>query len=168
MPAAHRHPAYRAPALALLLGGVLLIGWLAWLPSAKPEPFAALDGETRTLTLDEERFVIELASTANSRQRGLMGRATLAAHRGMLFLYAEEAPRRFWMRNVRFPIDILYLDADWRIVERVVDAPPCLSMPCAEYPSGQPARYVLELPAGSSDRLGLTVGQRLEPPERLP
>ena len=147
---------------------MFLIAWLGWASSAKPDPLAELDGQTRAMTVGGERFVVELATTPASRQRGLMGRSQLAADRGMLFLYAEEAPRAFWMRNVHFALDILYLDANWRIVDRVVAAPPCLSMPCGEYPAARPARYVLELPAGSSDRLELTAGQRLEPPERLP
>ena len=162
------HPYSRFRPFALLLGGALLTVWLGWASNARPEPLAALDGQTRTMVLAGEPFVVELASTPASRQRGLMDRAQLAADRGMLFLYAESGPRTFWMRNVRFGLDILYLDANWRIVDRIVAAPPCPSMPCGDYPSAQPARHVLELPAGSSERLGLTVGQRLEPPERLP
>ena len=160
-----RHPA-RTAVLALLLGGMLLVVWLGWPPTAQPGPLAALDGETRTMAVGDERFVVELAATPASRQRGLMGRSQLAADRGMLFLYTEEAPRAFWMRNVHFALDILYLDANWRIVDRVA-APPCVTSPCPDYPSSRPARYVLELPAGSGERLGLASGQRLTPPNRL-
>ncbi|MCL7745222.1 DUF192 domain-containing protein [Guyparkeria hydrothermalis] len=158
----------RASVLALILGGSALLSWMAWAATAPPNPLASVDGESRTMLLAGEPFVVELASTPASRQRGLMGRSQLEAGHGMLFLYADEAPRAFWMRNVHFELDILYLDTDWRIVDRVVAAPPCPSMPCGEYPAAQPARYVLELPARSSDRLGLAVGQQLEPPGRLP
>ncbi|KTG17051.1 hypothetical protein AUR63_02485 [Guyparkeria sp. XI15] len=120
------------------------------------------------MTVGGERFVVELASTPTSRQRGLMGRSRLATGHGMLFLYPKEAPRTFWMRNVHFALDILYLDADWRIVDLVASAPPCLVLPCSEYPSARAARYVLELPAGSSDRLGLSPGHQLTPPPGLP
>jgi len=165
MPGSSRQPA-RPTALALLLGGILLGIWLGWAPTAQPGPLEALDGETRAMAVGDERFVVELATTPASRQRGLMGRPQLAADRGMLFLYDEPAPRTFWMKNVRFGLDILYLDADWRILH-LVTAPPCVMPPCPEYPSSQPARYVLELPAGSGERLGLAPGQRLEPPDRI-
>ena len=162
------HHAMRPPALALLLGGLLLFAWLGWASSAPPNPLAELDGETRTMIVAGERFVVELASTPTSRQRGLMGRTRLDADHGMLFLYAKEAPRAFWMKNVHFALDILYLDANWRIVDLVASAPPCLTTPCGEYPAARPARYVLELPAGSSHRLGLAPGHQLAPPARLP
>ena len=166
MPHSSRHPA-RTAVLALLLGGMLLLAWLGGPPTTQPDPLAALDGETRIMAVGDERFVVELATTPASRQRGLMGRSQLAADRGMLFFYDEQGPRTFWMKNVRFALDILYLDADWRIVHRVT-APPCMTSPCPEYPTSRPARYVLELPAGSGERLGLEPGQRLAPPDRLP
>ena len=144
----------------LLLGALLLIAWLAW---GAP---AADDGALRVMWLGGERFEIELATTPSSRRRGLMHRPPLADDQGMLFVYPDEAPRSFWMKNVSFAIDILYLDADWRVVDRHVAVPPCRQDPCPGYPSHGPARYVLELPAGTADRLALEPGTPLEPPTK--
>lgn len=158
----------RRSVLALLLGGSILISWLTWATTVPPGPLASVDGETWLMSVGGEQFVVEVAATPASRQRGLMGREYLVPGHGMLFLFAEPAPRTFWMRNVQFGLDILYLDADWRIVELVERAPPCQATPCAEYPTPHPVQYVLELPAGSSDRLGLALGARIAPPAGLP
>ncbi len=142
----------------LLLGALLLVAWLAWgSPSSD-------DGTQRVMWLGGERFEIELATTPTSRRRGLMHRPPLADNQGMLFIYPDEAPRSFWMKNVSFAIDILYLDADWRLVQRHESVPPCRRDPCPGYPSHAAARYVLELPAGTASRLSLEPGARVDPP----
>ena len=82
----------------------------------------------------------------------------------MLFVYPDEAPRSFWMKNVSFAIDILYLDADWRLIHLHEAVPPCRDDPCPGYPSHDAVRYVLELPAGTARRLSLELGTRIDPP----
>lgn len=162
MPSSPRHPL-----TVLSLAAALLGGWLAWPAAAAGRP-GITDGAQRILWLEGEPFTVELATTAASRSRGLMFREPLAAGQGMLFVFSDEAPRSFWMKNVRFAIDIVYLDADWHIVRVVAQAPSCLHTPCPGYPSRRPARYALELPAGTADRLGLEMGERLPPPSWLP
>jgi len=163
MPSPPRH----LPIVLSVVAAVLAV-WLAWSAAAGSGRPGLTDGAERTLWLSGEPFTVELATTAASRSRGLMFREPLAAGRGMLFVFPDEAPRSFWMKNVRFAIDIVYLDAAWRIVGVVAHAPSCLNMPCPGYPSRRPARYALELPAGTTDRLGLAIGDRLQPPRWLP
>ncbi|MFI9654484.1 DUF192 domain-containing protein [Guyparkeria sp. GHLCS8-2] len=153
-----RSLASRPLTTALLLGALLLVAWLAW---GNPLPD---DGAQRVMWLGDERFRIELATTPSSRLRGLMHRPPLTSNEGMLFIYPDEAPRSFWMKNVSFAIDILYLDVDWRLVHLHAAVPPCRSDPCPGYPSQKAARYVLELPAGTASRLSLEPGTRLDPP----
>lgn len=152
-------------AVILLLIATLLVVWAAWSPAAQTDSFAARDGDVQVLSLAGKLFTVELAITPASRQRGLMHRQALPAGHGMLFIFPDEALRTFWMKHVRFAIDILYLDADWRIVHLIAGAPPCMDTPCETYPSQRPARYVLELPAGTSARLGMQPGQQLSPPQ---
>ncbi|HER19527.1 MAG: DUF192 domain-containing protein [Halothiobacillaceae bacterium] len=167
LPTAFRPAAFR-PIGILFLGSLALTDLLGCVPNGQTKSLAQVDGETREMVLGDRPVMVELATTPASRERGLMHRARLADDQGMLFLYEQPATRTFWMHNVRFAIDILYLDADWRIVDRVLSAPPCPVEPCPGYPSARPARFVLELPAGNSDRFGLTLGERLTPPNRLP
>jgi len=104
----------------------------------------------------------ELAVTDEERQLGLMFREKINPDQGMLFIFEEEGIHSFWMRNMRFSIDILWLDKDKRIVhvERVV--PPCKELPCPSYSSEYSAKYVLELKAGSADEHKLKMFDRLE------
>lgn len=99
------------------------------------------------------------------RARGLMYRDSLAADRGMLFVFDEVNHHTIWMKNCRFPIDIVWLDAKRKVVDVKEGAPPCLSEPCATYAPRRPAAYVLEINAGQARRERVKVGSRLDFPE---
>ena len=108
------------------------------------------------------RYDVEVADDDAERARGLMFRDHLAADAGMLFIHEDEAPRSYWMMNTRIPLDILYFDDALRLVSQRRDTPPCPpGERCPPYPSGAPARYVLELNAGEAARLGLRDGATL-------
>lgn len=111
--------------------------------------------------LHGQRFTVELATDDPSRQRGLMMRTTLAADHGMLFVFPYIGPQGFWMKNTLIPLDILYFDADQRLVSMQQDVPPCTADPCPVYPSDGPAIYVLELSAGTARRIGVRPGDVL-------
>lgn len=112
---------------------------------------------TATVQVGGHRFAVAVAGTEQARKHGLMDRDHLAAGHGMLFVYPNAAPRRFWMKDTRIPLDILFFDADRRLTQ-VLHAVPCTANPCAVYASAKPAAWVLELPAGTADRLGLVPG----------
>ncbi len=103
----------------------------------------------------------ELAITDEERQQGLMFREKLNPDQGMLFVFEEEGIHPFWMKNMRFPIDILWLDAQKRIVHLESNVPPCPSDPCPSYGPGSAAMYVLELQGGGSEKQGLRLYDRL-------
>lgn len=104
----------------------------------------------------------ELAVTDEERQQGLMFREKINPDQGMLFVFGEEDIYSFWMKNMRFPIDILWLDKDKRIVHIETEIPPCLRDPCPSYTSTVPAIYVLELQSGSVKRLGLRLYETID------
>jgi len=105
----------------------------------------------------------EVVRTPEAQARGLMGRHHLAADRGMLFLFPDEQPRTFWMKNCFIALDMLFADRDGRVVYIEHDAPPCPSvvLQCPTYPSEAPAATVLELPAGTATAHHLDVGSRI-------
>lgn len=107
-------------------------------------------------------FTVEFATDEASREQGLMMRATLAADRGMLFVFPVAAPQAFWMKNTLIPLDILYFDTDRRLVSMRLDVSPCKADPCPIYPGDKPARYVLELSAGTAQRIGAQMGDELK------
>ncbi len=116
-----------------------------------------------SVQLKGERFSVEIADDEAERQRGLMFRETMAPSAGMLFLFERKEPLAFWMKNTRIPLDILYFDEQWKLVGWSLNTPPCSrGDQCPSYPSQAPARYVLELNAGTSERLGVKLGDSLD------
>jgi uncharacterized protein len=108
---------------------------------------------------EEHRFAAELAETIPQLTLGLMYRADLADDHGMLFDYGSEQPTAIHsMRNTFVPLDILFIDADGRVVTVAEQ-----TVPLSEelIPSGEPVRAVLEVPAGTAAALGIDVGDRV-------
>ena len=138
----------RCPALLPVLLPVLVL--LAGCAAA--EPAVKLGGQV---------FKVELALTRGEQARGLMFREELPPDRGMLFIFQREDWRSFWMKNTRIPLDIFYFDDDLALVSVAENARPCVADPCPSYPSDAPARYVLELNAGTARSLGVEKGDRL-------
>lgn len=139
--------------LSRYVRAALLVLSLLALIGCKHQPYVELGGE---------RFTVELARTDAELARGLMFRDELAKGHGMLFLWDHEAPRAFWMKNTRIPLDILYFDAERKLVSVAANTPPCsLGDRCPSYPSEGPAQYVLELNAGEARRLKLERGAEI-------
>jgi uncharacterized membrane protein (UPF0127 family) len=136
----------------------LLAPWLFALSTAAT---AAAPHDAPAVQLHGQRFHTEFATNDAARERGLMMRTELAADHSMLFVFPEEDKRWFWMKNTLIPLDILYFDANRRLVSVQAKVPPCKADPCPSYPSDLPARYVLELPAGTAARIGVMVGDEL-------
>jgi uncharacterized protein len=109
------------------------------------------------------RFTAEVADEPEKWRHGLMERPSLAPDAGMLFLFPEAAPRAFWMMNCLIHLDILFADANGRILNIHANVPPCAApRRCPTYPSVAPAQYVLEIAGGRAQALGVRVGDRLQ------
>ncbi len=102
---------------------------------------------------------LELARTGAQRARGLMFRRTLAPDAGMLFDFGGTGPVAMWMKDTHVSLDMLFLDADLRVVWIREGAEP-QSLETIQPP--MPVAHVLELPAGSVTRYGIAPGSRLE------
>lgn len=90
---------------------------------------------------------VELVRTHEDMQRGLQGREALADGHGMLFIFSEDDLQSFWMKDMKFPIDMLWIDSKLQIVTIAANRLPCVKTPCEVYAPSKNARYVLELPA---------------------
>lgn len=106
-----------------------------------------------TISLD-----IEVADDEYERQIGLMHRASLEENQGMLFIFDEESQRSFYMKNTYIPLDILFINADNKIVSFTENAEPTDE---TSLPSKAPAKYVLEINGGLIERWGLEIGDEI-------
>jgi len=128
-------------------------------PVDTPKPVFRKDGELRFLNGKSNKVItqinIEVADDYAEREQGLMYRDTMAENNGMLFLMETEEPQTFWMKNTIISLDIIYVDADKRIVS--------ISRNCKPYsldpiPSAKPALYVVEVIAGYTAKYGIKTG----------
>jgi hypothetical protein len=111
---------------------------------------------------DGKAITAEMAVSPEERAQGLMFRQSIASNQGMLFVFEREGFYSFWMKNMLISIDILWLDKDKHIVHIEPCVPPCEKTPCPSYISKISALYVLELEAGSVEKRGLKMYDRLD------
>ncbi len=103
-------------------------------------------------------IALELARTEPERQQGLMFRQKMADDHGMLFFMPYDNDWVFYMRNTYLPLDMVFIDREWRVVGIVENVPPLTE----DHRSvGQDSRYVLELTAHTAGKLGIHAGTRL-------
>ena len=111
------------------------------------------------LTLPSGKVLqVEVMAKDADREMGLMFRPGLAEDRGMLFVFDNLAFHAIWMKNCRFPIDILWLDQQRNVVHAAESVPPCRTDPCPVYEPLRRAAYVIELNAGQARREKATLG----------
>ncbi len=139
----------RALALAGLPLAALLIA-VALAAYLKPPP------SPDTLLIGRAAVHVELATTTAARELGLGDRDGLAPGSGMLFVFAGPAQHAFWMKDMRFTIDMVWLDAAGRVIyiQRAVSP---ATYP-ATFDAAEPSRYVLELPAGYAEAYTIEAG----------
>lgn len=115
--------------------------------------------EQRALVIfGTDTVTVELAETAAEREQGLMNRTEVPEGTGMLFIFQDEAPRAFWMKDTHVPLDIAYLNSELRIVSIHQMEP----LDTDTYPSGGPAMFALEVRQGWFADHGIEAGDVAE------
>ncbi len=118
---------------------------------------------TTLMMIKDRAFTLEVADDDEEQERGLMFRNSMPEDCGMIFIFLNEAPRGFWMKNTLIPLDIAYLAANGRVLN-------VLTMKARDestYASAGPAQYAIELNAGTATRIGLKAGDVIAIPEVL-
>ena len=110
-------------------------------------------GDTLKSTLE-----IEFAETDYEIQTGLMYRDKMENNQGMLFVFKQEAPHSFYMKNTLIPLDLLFIRSDSTIARIAKNARP---LDESSIPSGEPIQFVLEIKAGMSTAWGLKTNDRI-------
>lgn len=114
----------------------------------------------RKISYGSKRFDVSVADSMSKQMLGLMHRGSLGKDEGMLFTFGREGKYDIWMLNMKFSIDILWLDGNSKILKIVENAAPCKSMfTCNAYESPVNAKYVIELNAGTVKNVGIKTGR---------
>lgn len=145
-----------SPVAALVVCVVLFIAWIGLLLAQRSYTKAVV-------TVMGESFVALVADTDSKRGRGLSGTETLAPDEAMLFVFPEPSRTAFWMRGMNYPIDIVWVRGG-RVLDIAVRAPPSLEKDESKIPRYYPrdvADQVIEFAAGTVDRLGIKLGDRV-------
>jgi len=126
-------------------------------PAAQHLPAVAVRAPAAVLTL-------QVAKTELQRELGLMGVTALPEHVGMLFVFPQDGPVAFWMKDTLIPLDMIFVGNDWKVrsvAARVPTVP--ATMPDENIPLQRgTAKYVIELSAGEASQDGIVPGVRLD------
>ena len=122
--------------------------------------------EGPVVKLENIHFSVDLALTVEQQIQGLSGREVLAPGTGMLFVYQAEARHVFWMKEMRFPLDIVWIGADCTVVDVTLGAPPPEPGQTLDqlprFAPADPVQYVLEINAGEFVAGGIGIGDPVE------
>lgn len=128
-----------------------IIGYAAWSEKVRAS----------NVIIDATALRLEIADTDAARVQGLSDRASLDADAGMLFIFPSRGIYPFWMKDMHFPLDMIWIDGD-RIVEIATLPPPASStiVPATHTPL-HAADKILEINAGTAKEMGLKPGVRI-------
>lgn len=135
----------------LIAGVLLLIGAAAFymlLPQLQPHT---------TVHVGDAVFTTQVAKTQEARDKGLGGTYKLRDDQAMLFVYDSDDKWAVNMKDMNYPIDIIWLDKDKKVVYIVKNAPP-ESYPYESFAPKEEARYVLEVNAGTVGAKKINIG----------
>ena len=110
-----------------------------------------------TITIKNVQYTVDVAVTPQEKELGLGGRDSLQAFHGMLFPYDHAERFSYWMKGMKFPIDIIWI-RDFRIVDISKQVPVSLDNSFPIYAPREPVNLVLEIASGESDKHGFQIG----------
>lgn len=162
--------------IVLLVGLMLFVAWsqnpgnlenlkTAFKPNQEQEE-SSVKLAKKTLKIGLREFEVEVADTPAKRATGLSGRDSIAENQGMLFVFEKENVRpAFWMKDMKFAIDIIWIN-DGKVTQITKNAqPPKAGVPDEQIPLLLPNMEVdmaLEIKGGEAERQGIKVGDKVE------
>lgn len=123
-------------------------------------PFVFQSRPTTTLVSGSREYTLEIVASKAAQTKGLGGRENLAQERGMIFVFEKPDKQCFWMKDMQFAIDIIWLDSAKKVTSVVPNVSPD-SYPM-QYCGDATTKYVIELNAGEAKRAGITLGSVLQ------
>ena len=142
-----------AAVLLILIAGTVWAGYVLLKPYVLPKPA----GTTRIM-FGGVVLTVEIAATPADQQKGLSDRDSMASDHGMLFVFNSEAMWGFWMKGMRFSLDIIWFDTQKHTVFIEQNLPPCAPQSCPIYTPPVNAMFVLEVNAGFVKAHNIAIG----------
>jgi uncharacterized membrane protein (UPF0127 family) len=138
---------YAIIAVIIIVTALILRGWQYW------------EGRLKhgTVKIGNAVIEVEVAKTLTAQERGLSGRENLNKNEGMLFVFPEKDFYSFWMKEMKFPIDIIWI-ADDRVADIAYNVPTVATEFLKTYQPKEPVNFVLEVNAGFSLSHDIKVG----------
>lgn len=138
----------------IILSGLIIVLFIILYFKKSPTKYT-------TVKIEDTEIRAEIADTFTERAKGLMFRKTLSEEEGMLFVFNNEDYHGFWMMNMSFPIDIIWINEEKEVVDIVKNVPSC-RFSCTSYKPKGKAMYVLEVSANFTERHDIGIGTILE------
>ena len=115
------------------------------------------------ITVNDQILIADISATPEQRSRGLSIKDTLTENEAMLFVFDVEAEHRFWMKDMKFPIDIIWISSDKIVVDIEHNLQPCdLGIFCSTYAPEGNSLYVLETVGGFAGKYQVVKGTPVE------
>jgi uncharacterized protein len=133
--------------ILITLAVVAGVGYLVW----------QLNDQQQALRLHGHTYHISIMRTREELMRGLSGTNSLPANQAMVFVFPGDDKWAIWMKDMKYPIDIVWLDKNKLVVYLIKNAQPS-SYPKTQFKPDRDTRYVIEFPSGTIDMTGIRVG----------
>lgn len=143
----------------LIIALLILVFFLLFFSNKNPKDQV----KSQKIEINNYRLVVETADTDDLRIKGLSRRASLAKNGGMLFIYQTPGYYKFWMKEMQFPLDFIWIRDD-----KIVDITENVPVPDKNnqilplYTSQYPADKILEVNAGLIKSLGVKIGDKIK------
>jgi uncharacterized membrane protein (UPF0127 family) len=137
----------------MVIGFLSYVGWQAYVYLMDKQQVRV------PVTISRGTFQARVADTEALREQGLSGTKVLQPTDAMLFVFDENDKHGIWMKDMNFPIDIVWLDEKKKVIFMVKHAEPS-SYPFTTFKPTKPARYVIELPADTIERKDIIIGDK--------
>lgn len=122
--------------------------------------YYAINNKKLKVVLGNQNFIMDVADTSAKQAKGLSGRRYIKPYGGMAFIFPNQDKYGFWMKEMNFPLDIIWVSSEYKIVDIKKNFSPS-SYPEIYYPK-DPAMYTFEITAGKSDELNLKIGDSIK------
>lgn len=149
----------------VLLVPIILVGIVLYMGTSDFLTLTGSGSSLPTVRIKDMNIRVEIADTAQKRKTGLSGRERLPENQGMLFVFDSAGLHGIWMKDMRFAIDILWLNREGTIIDLKRNVPP-ESYPSVFYPVSS-AWYVLELPANYTELFSIKIGDTVAVPSKF-